>query len=98
MHKRTNNFPVYRVLGNLALCCVEMCVLGDRWLHRSFSQGGVWWRHVCSSGFLEESSSRKPPSPRSHRLTSSGAHPSNSSQLLLVCTHTNLEDYYTLGR
>jgi hypothetical protein len=42
--------------------------------------------------------SRKPASSRSHRLTPSGAHPSNISQLLLgVCTYTNLEDYYELG-
>ena len=45
----------------------------------------------------EKGYSRKPPSPRSHRLTPSGAHPSNISQLLLVCIHTNLEDYYALG-
>jgi hypothetical protein len=36
--------------------------------------------------------------PRSHRLSPSGAHPSNISHLLLgVCIHTNLEDYYELG-
>jgi hypothetical protein len=55
MHKRTNNFPVYRVLGNLALSCVEMCVLGDRWATQEFlTRGRIWWRHVCSSDFLEE--------------------------------------------
>src|SRR5215204_6165432 len=52
----------------------------------------------AGSRVSEKSSSRKPAFPRSHRLTPSGAHPSNISHLLLgVCTHTNLEDYYELG-